>query len=219
MTEKLFRKNPYLTDVHAKVMDIKNNSVMLDKTILYPASGGQEGDLGLISDLKVIDSSVVGLSNIYHELESPPSFGVGDMVNVNLYWERRYSIMKLHSAVHIAYLLLKEIGKTGGQAGANVSSHKGRIDVFSKESIQPYLEQINEEINNIISNDLVIIVEPDKTDAEIWWWKLESYKPTWCLKCGGTHPKKTSEIGEVSVKRKNVGKGKERLELKLTKKI
>ncbi|MDO8656952.1 MAG: alanyl-tRNA editing protein, partial [Nanoarchaeota archaeon] len=44
---------------------------------------------------------------------------------------------------------------------------------------------------------------------DLWWWQCGEWK----MPCGGTHPRTTGEIGALTLKRKNIGKGKERIEI------
>ena len=60
MTKKLFWKDPYQTTCTAKVTQINGNIIMLDQTIFYAFSGGQESDSGTINGIKVINATKIG---------------------------------------------------------------------------------------------------------------------------------------------------------------
>ncbi len=99
-TEKLFNDDPYLTSFKGKVVRVDGNVVELDRTAFYPEGGGQVGDTGVICGVRVVDTQKDN-GSIRHILEAQPVFGVGDEVEGEIDWDRRYLIMKLHSAAHI----------------------------------------------------------------------------------------------------------------------
>jgi len=117
--------------------------------------------------------------------------------------------MRLHAASHIIYFLVEE--KTGLKKiiGSNVTADKGRLDYEYPESIASLLPEIEARANQIFNDDSEIKIYPDKEDPNKRWWE---YK-TWKVPCGGTHVKSTKEIGNVRLKRKNIGSGKERIEI------
>jgi len=83
-------------------------SVTLDDTYFFPRGGGQTGDSGTIGGVKVADTVAVN-GRIVHILESAPPFKAGDVVECSIDWEKRYRKMRLHSASHIVYYLMKEV--------------------------------------------------------------------------------------------------------------
>jgi len=55
MTRKLYYEDTYLKEARAKIVDIKENALLLDQTIFYPTGGGQPHDEGTINGVKVLD--------------------------------------------------------------------------------------------------------------------------------------------------------------------
>ncbi|MDI3544026.1 MAG: hypothetical protein PWQ28_307 [Candidatus Woesearchaeota archaeon] len=212
-TEKLFIEDPYLKETDVKVVKIEENKVWLDKTIFYALSGGQASDSGSINDIALIDVQKDGES-IVHILSDAPDFKEGDVVHLKLDWDKRYSLMKLHSATHIVYFLFKE--KTGitELIGSNISVDKARLDYSYPQSIKPLLEDIEREANALIEKGIEIKSYPDEENPKKRWWQLDSIEE-WKMPCGGTHVKNTKEIGKIMLKRKNIGSGKERIEIAL----
>lgn len=209
-TERLFYLDPYMKEADATVLSSTGKEIVLDKTIFFAFSGGQASDQGKINGINVVDV-IEKDKKIVHVLGEEPSFKIGDKVKMEIDWERRYQIMRLHSAAHLVYFpLIEKLGKVK-IIGSNVSPEKARIDFLYEKKMTDLLPIVEKEVNEIISNGLEIKVENDHKDPEKRWWKCGK----WEMPCGGTHVRSTSEIGKVKLKRKNIGAGKERVEITL----
>ena len=211
MVIKLFWKDPYMKECYAKVTAIEGNKVWLDQTIFFAFSGGQASDKGAINGINVLEAVKRSEDEIYYVLEKEPNFAVGDNVKVDIEWDYRYKIMKLHSAAHIVYYFFIE--KAGEQKviGSNISIDKARLDFAYNESVGPLLEEIQEKTNKTIDEGIDIKMFYDEKDPTRRLWECGK----WLMPCGGTHVKNTKEIGQVKLKRKNIGSGKERIEVTL----
>ena len=213
MTKKLFWENPYQVEFDATVTKIIGNRVVLDATCFYPRGGGQVGDTGYLNGIRVVDTQAGEETEIAHILEIKPCFNVGTLVHGKIDWERRYKIMKLHSAAHIVYYLMQEVfGKDCKPASSGLlDEQKDRSDYLFKEKLdKEKLKVVEEKANQIMKKGYEI-----KTWSENGkrYWKMELFP---AMKCGGTHVKNASEIGEIKVKRgKKPGRGKERIEISL----
>ena len=101
-TEKLFYENVYCKTFQAKVLSCAAGKhgfdVVLDKTAFYPEGGGQPGDTGYLADVRVTDTHEAN-GEIVHYCEKP--LDVGSNVEGRIDWERRLSLMQLHSGEHI----------------------------------------------------------------------------------------------------------------------
>ena len=211
MTEKLFYENAYLKEAKAKVTRMEGNKVYLDKTIFFGFSGGQQSDSGSINGIPLKDVIKEG-KDIAHEFDVVPNFSVGQEVELKLDWEKRYRLMKLHSAAHVAYYFFAE--KTGIRKliGSNVSMEKARFDFESEKPVTELLPEIEEKSNAFIRENHEITRTHDVNErGDFYWWNCAQMK----MPCGGLHVKNTSEIGLITLKRKNIGKGKERIEIYL----
>ncbi len=215
--KKLFWEDPYQTDIDSKVVDIMGNEVLLEETIIYSFSGGQESDTAWINDKPVLDSRIRSSGEILYKLEASPNFSVGDTVKSRIDWDKRYTIMKLHSATHMVLAALYDTIGVSPLIGANVSSDKGRLDFTMEDSISPLLSDITTKVNDIILSEKPIStdIDEDSSNPEGRLWLIEDLSEHWKIPCGGTHPRSASEIGSIKLKRKNIGAGKERIEIKL----
>ena len=213
MTTKLFWQDPYKTECTAKVTAVEGNKVKLDQTIFFAFSGGQESDEGTIGGIKVLEAVKQGdkenIIDIEYVLEKNPDFKVGDTVEIKIDGERRAALMKLHSATHLMYYFFIE--KYGKQKiiGSHIGAEKARIDFEFEKPIQELLPEIEQATNTFLAQNHPILRKPDEKSPDLWWWQCGEWK----MPCGGTHPRSTGEIGKIKLKRKNIGKGKERIEI------
>jgi len=213
MTKKLFWENPYQVQFDAIVTKIIGNSVVLDATCFYPRGGGQVGDTGYLNGVRVVDTQAGEETDIVHILEIKPCFSVGILVHGEIDWIKRYRIMRLHSAAHIVYYLMKEVfGDDCTPASSGLlDEKKERSDyLFGEKLDKEKLNVVEEKANQIIRQGYEIKTWSENGER---YWKMELF-PT--MKCGGTHVKNASEIGGIKVKRgKKPGKGRERIEISL----
>jgi len=211
MTKRLFWEDPYMKECEAKVVSVNGDEVKLDQTNFYAFSGGQQSDSGTINGINVLEARKDG-NDIIYKLEKTPEFKEGDSVKVSIEWDKRYKIMKLHSAAHIAWFFFGK--KTGLMKiiGSNVTVDKSRVDYDYPESISEMLPEIEEQSNKFIEegHEVKAYDDAEKPGRRIW--KSSEFKTF----CGGTHVKNTSEIGKIKIKRKNLGSGKERMEITLS---
>lgn len=211
MTVKVFWIDSYQKDLYSVVTSVEGNKIQLSETIFYAESGGQESDKGTIGEINVIKAEKVGKTILY-TLESNPDFKVGDTVLTRIDWNRRYSLMKLHFAAEIVLELFNQNYSEIKKIGANISEAKSRIDFQWDGNIGEVLPEIERKAHEIIYSDLNITSGFLNEDAERRYWEIPGFGQA---QCGGTHLKKTSEIGEIKLNRKNIGKGKERVEITL----
>lgn len=210
MTVKMFWHDPYAqTLAGARVTSVTANAVTLDRTIFYAESGGQESDAGTIGGRPVVRAEKRG-REIAYTLADGHGLNVGDAVDIAIDWLRRYRLMRLHFAAEVvlelAYRHLGPIEKIG----AHIAADKARIDFRHEGNIAPAFPLLTREAERIIAEDQAIESAFSDEAAERRYWKIADFA---AVPCGGTHLRRTGEIGGVALKRKNIGKGKERIEI------
>lgn len=208
MTLKLYWNDPYQSIFSAIVTRVEENKVWLDQTCFYPESGGQAGDTGVINNEKVIDTQFDEDKNIFHIMENVTALKMGDTVNGKIDWERRYKIMKIHAASHIMEHFLHQKFDQLKLVGSNINEER---DSSTYESVDPLdknkLSEVERDVNAFTLQALHIETYWDREDPNFRWWKCEDI----LMPCGGTHPRNTSEIGMIKLKRENGGKGREKV--------
>lgn len=210
--EKIFWKDPYLTQISARLTYVEDSTITVDRTIFYALSGGQDSDSGTIGGFRVLQARKEGLE-IFYTLECPHGFNVGDEVSMEIDWERRYRLMRLHFAAEIVLELVYQNFDRPEKIGANIHQDKARLDFAWEGKISDIFSFIEEKSAKLINADLPIRSEFSDRVNEQRYWEIEGFAK---VSCGGTHIQSTGEIGTISLKRRNIGKGKERIEIYLT---
>lgn len=217
MTELLFRDDAYLTSCEAKVVGVnERGGILLDRTVFYATGGGQPGDSGRLTwdgGATAIATAVKGetMDEVVHvpaEGETAPP--VGATVTAEIDWDKRFSHMRVHTALHLLSAVLT-FPVTGGQ----VSAGKGRLD-FDMPELEMTKEEIGEKLNALVAADHPVTptwITDEELDAKPDLVKTMSVKPPsgagrvrlieveGCdlQPCGGTHVRRTGEIGTLAV--------------------
>lgn len=209
MTKKLFWKNPYLSELETRVAEVKGNDIKVEETIFYAFSGGQESDHGTIGDHRVLNACKEGQEIVY-TLEDGHTLKHGDPVVMRIDWDRRYKLMRLHFAAEIVLELIYRNSPSIEKVGAHIAQDKARIDFKWDGNISTVFPIIQTEALRIIQADEDIVSAFSNEEKEERFWEIKGFAR---VPCGGTHLKKTGEVGKIDLKRKNPGKGKERVEV------
>ena len=211
MTQKTFWDDPYLTSHTARIEKVEGTTVFLDSTIIFAFSGGQESDRGTIGDIPVIRAEACG-KEIAYTLPENHGLSVGGIVMMKIDWDRRYRLMKLHFAAELVLELVYRNFPGVEKIGAHIAEEKARLDFALEESVSPFLPMIAASVNELIQSDHRIVSAFEDERTERRYWAIEGFAR---VPCGGTHIKSTGEIGSIRLKRNNIGKGKERIEIHL----
>jgi len=233
MTELLYLRDSYARDFEAEVIFIDGLNVELDRTIFYPEGGGQPTDKGTLeadSETWIVKEVRKRAGKILHKLdkEVPP---VGTRITGHLNWDRRYSIMRYHTALHVlAKVLYDEFGAevSGNQIYANRARLDFAIDSLTPEHVSVTLDKAHQIIETsrpvkifFISREKAeTVLDPTKTRLDLI---PKSVKELRIVEiegldtdaCAGTHVKNTSEIGQITVT-KTLSKGKLNRRMELT---
>jgi Ser-tRNA(Ala) deacylase AlaX len=209
MTKKLFWENPYLTELETRVASVKGNDVTVEETIFYAFSGGQESDHGTIGRHRVLEACKQGKEIVY-TLEDGHALEPGHPALIRIDWDRRYKLMRLHFAAELVLELVYRNLPSIQKVGAHIARDKARIDFQWNGNISAVFPAVESETLRIIKADENIISEFSDEEKEERFWEIKGFAR---VPCGGTHLRKTGEIREIGLKRKNPGKGKERIEV------
>lgn len=209
--EKLFWEDPYRTELTTNVTGVAGPEITLAETIFYAFSGGQESDAGAIGGYAVAAARKEGMEIIY-SIEHTHELKKDDIVVVAIDWQRRYSLMRLHFAAEIVLELIYQNFGPVEKIGAHISGEKARLDFSWTGNISETFGLLQEKFENIVSDDLAIISRFSDRERQIRYWEIDGFAR---VSCGGTHLKRTGEVGAVTLRRNNIGKGKERIEIQL----
>ncbi len=107
MTELIYQTDSYAKTFTANVsvVDEAAHALLLDRTAFYPGGGGQPYDLGVLrfnGQAAALERTRKGPEGIWHVLAAGAGLPApGDRVEGQLDWERRYRLMRTHTALHI----------------------------------------------------------------------------------------------------------------------
>ena len=209
--KKLFWDDPYRTSLTTTVTDVQSDVVTLRETIFFAFSGGQESDRGTIGGKEVLDARKVG-TEIFYTLPAGHGLKAGDAVTVEIDGARRLTLLRLHFAVELVLWAMLTRHGAPEKIGAHISADKARIDFLWEGSIAPVLPDAAACVNRLIEENRPIESAFSDEAAERRFWRIDGVGE---MACGGTHPKRTGEIGPVRLRRRNIGSRRERIEITL----
>ncbi len=215
MTKLLCHTDAYLKEFEATVMavNLEENAVALDKTAFYPGGGGQPCDYGWINDIPVKKVKRQE-QHMWHWLNGDAP-AEGTTVHGKIDWERRYSLMRTHTAFHILCGVVWRDYRAQ-VTGGNMDVLKGRMDfefeTLKKELVSEIEEKLNIEITaarpihvNVLPREEAFQI-PDlirtkinllpKGITEVRTVEIEGLD---LQADGGTHVANTSEVGKIKV--------------------
>ena len=230
MTSALYLEDSYLKECDATVVSVKDGKyIVLNRTIFYPRGGGQPWDAGTISRAnRTYNVVYVGKfsGEISHEVDRA-GLREEDKVHCILNWDRRYKLMRSHTAAHVFASLLCE-GTDALVTGNQLEEDKTRFDF----SLEKYDREI---LNNYIDEANKLF----RRDIPVKWYELpkeEALKIPGVIKMakalppdidnlriveivgvdkqadGGTHVKNLKEVGRIKLlKTENKGKNNRRI--------
>ena len=227
---EIFRSDPYLSASEAMVVAVLEEGLILDKTVFYPEGGGQPGDIGRIANNIFeadVKNTIKSTNGILHLTDNKlGAISEGDNVKIDIDWERRYSLMRMHTALHILCSIVD-----GAVTGGSVGSQKSRLD-FDIPGERPDKESLTQELMEIVDRNYPVTsswisdqelqqnpnlirtmsVKPPTGTGQVRMIRIGDnidFQP-----CGGTHVKSTGEVGKIKINKiENKGKQNRRINL------
>jgi misacylated tRNA(Ala) deacylase len=159
MANALYMDDSYLKEWDAEVTAVsKGKFIVLDKTAFFPKGGGVEWDTGIITVENNTNYEVVYTGKFSGEISQEvdkEGLQVGEKVHCKINWDRRYLLMRYHTATHVlSGVLYKEyqLKVTGNQ----LTTEKARIDLNMDEMDVNLIKEAIEKSNDIINKDLPV---------------------------------------------------------------
>ena len=234
-TDLLYARDAYVREFDANVVDVtQEGGIVLDRTAFYPTGGGQPHDLGTLTwggeNASVVEVRKVG-GAVVHRLDGS-SPGIGASVHGALDWDRRYALMRHHTALHAMSGVIYELfgaTVTGGQ----MYPDRARMDFEMPDLSSDRLRTIEERTNELLVEGHPISIRflpraeafqiPDliRTRVNLIPEGVEEIRVVNIEGIdqqadGGTHVTNTREVGRVQIVRsENKGKGNKRIEIVL----
>ncbi len=222
MTDELFKDDAYVSEFEAEITSVDGDYVTLGGTAFYPGGGGQVCDTGIIGGVKVVEVKEAD-GEIVHKVPGH-RFSVGDRIWCSVDWDRRYDLMKGHTAEHLLFNSLhrqdpelnivkifispeskyvivdRDIGWDKISVAVRfankviLENHSVRRSVMSKDD--PDISKIRVKLDRI-EEDEISVVEIEDVDLAA---------------CCGIHVMETEEIGAIFVSKKTSA-GKDGVEI------
>jgi misacylated tRNA(Ala) deacylase len=223
-TDCLFREDSYLEQCDATVIGLTEaGGIVLDRTVFYASAGGQPGDTGTLEiaggggfpiATTVYDADKTTIVHVPAQGSALPQ--PGQTVRAVLDWGHRSKLMRMHTCLHLLCSLVR-FPVTGGQVGAE----EGRLDFDIEDASAVDKDKLTADLNALVAADHPV-TERWITDAELednpGLVRTMAVKPPMgsgrvrlvvigengsvdLQPCGGTHVKRTGEIGPVAVTR------------------
>lgn len=222
MTDELFKDDAYVSEFEAEITSVDGDYVTLGGTAFYPGGGGQVCDTGIIGGVKVVEVKEAN-GEIVHKVPGH-RFSVGDRIWCSVDWDRRYDLMKGHTAEHLLFNSLhrqdpelnivkifispeskyvivdRDIGWDKISVAVRfankviLENHSVRRSVMSKDD--PDISKIRVKLDRI-EEDEISVVEIEDVDLAA---------------CCGIHVMETEEIGAIFVSKKTSA-GKDGVEI------
>lgn len=170
MTKLLYLTDSYLREFEATVTKSKDNAVVLNRTAFYPGGGGQPADTGMLKaggEVWQVKQVKRQGADVWHHLdaEAPPD---GTAVVGYVDWDRRYRIMRTHTALHILCgVVWRDYGAL--VTGGNMKPGQGRMDFEFERMRKDLVEEIEVRINAEVdaARDIEVAILPREEAFQI----------------------------------------------------
>jgi Ser-tRNA(Ala) deacylase AlaX len=232
-TKRIYNNHPLLTCAKAKIIKIGADYIELDQTIAYAEGGGQEPDFGTIRTDNGISLSFYNVQKIYtspviladfpeiqangviwHYINEEDKSKLSDLqegqeIIINIDIERRAKLSISHSASHVLYMAVQmhRPEAVNHIFGCHIKPQGARFDFYTDKFTEQDIKNIAQSCHEIIENNYTILNQAHTQNDDARYWICNNI----VIPCGGTHIEHTNIIGEMQIKRKGLGAGKERL--------
>jgi misacylated tRNA(Ala) deacylase len=235
MTEEIASWDAYRSTAEGRVLDLTPEGVVLDRTVFYGRGGGQPGDTGILrfdgGQVEVIDTIRRG-GRIVHVLSDPIGLEPGVTVEGVIDWDRRYRLMRTHTALHaLSGVIWRDFGAkvTGGNMEPGVARMDFELEAMSVEFGRQVEEILNAELVKGYPAEVVFLArdaalrDPDLIRTKV------NLIPDYVSEIrvidivgldrqadGGTHVRTTLEVGPIRVVRtESKGRSNKRMRIEL----
>ncbi|HEV2386745.1 MAG TPA: DHHA1 domain-containing protein [Candidatus Acidoferrales bacterium] len=213
MTDRLYYTDSHLDEFEARVLSCEERGdhfeVLLDRTAFYPSSGGQPNDAGWLNDVRVVD--VIDRESDHEVVHLTERALLPGPVHGAIDWERRFDHLQQHTGQHLLSAAFVHLFHF-----PTVSFHLGReictIDLAAPGVVPRHISEAEQLANKIVFEDRPIEVSfRDKSELEgLGIRKQVDREGTLRIvaitgfdlqPCGGTHARRTGEVGPILTRR------------------
>ena len=234
-TEEIAARDAYRARAEGQVEEIIPEGVVLDRTVFYARGGGQPGDIGILATPNgnvAVTDTVRSQGRILHVVDSPELLEPGMAVEGIIDWDRRYQLMRTHTALHaLSGVIYRDFGArvTGGNMEPGTARMDFELDSMSVELGRQVEEVLNAELVKGYPAEVIFMArEAALADPELIRTKVnlipEYVKEIRVIDIvgldrqadGGTHVASTLEVGQIRVtKTESKGRANKRMRIEL----
>lgn len=221
MTERLYYHDAYVTKFTATVVDVRDDArcVYLDRSAFYPTSGGQPHDVGTLNGVMVVDV-VDEDDRVAHVLGAATTFVVGTRLEGAVQWPRRFDFMQQHTGQHLLSAMFAD-DYSWHTTSVHFGDETSSLDLTAASITSDELRDAEQRANTLVTEnrDVVVTFEDAATAAGLR--KASDREGTLRIvnirdldrsACGGTHVRRTGEIGSIQLRSAERAKGGMRVE-------
>lgn len=235
MTEEIASRDAYRSTAEGRVVDITPEGVILDRTVFYARGGGQPGDVGVLctqaGDVQIVDTFRQA-GRIIHAASDLLGVEPGMEVEGVIDWDRRYRLMRTHTALHaLSGVVWRDFGAkvTGGNMEPGAARMDFELDSMSIEFGREVESILNSELVKGYPAEIVFLArdtalkDPDLIRTKV------NLIPDYVSEIrvvdivgldrqadGGTHVRSTLEVGAVQVvKTESKGRANKRMRIEI----
>ena len=233
----LYQTESYIKSFEATITAASDAGVQLNRTAFYPGGGGQPADFGTIQSENGETFSVNGAKrqgqDWLYTIDGDKLPEVGEAVRCNIDWQRRYALMRTHTAMHILCgVVFRDFGAL--VTGGNMTPGQGRLDFEFEQLQRDMVEDIEAKINQEVQAARPIEIQilpreaafkiPDliRTKINLLPQHIQEIRTVHIVGLdlqadGGTHVANTEEVGPLRILQyKSKGRLNKRLVVGLT---
>jgi alanyl-tRNA synthetase len=213
-SERLYYDDAYTTRFAARVREAGafagRPALELERTYFYPESGGQQADRGSLGASAVLDVQADDDGRVWHVVESA-SAAAGEALEGAIDWERRFDAMQQHTGQHVLSAAFERV-LDAATLSSTLGDERSVIEVARGDMDWRTLERVEEAANRVVWEDRPIALhwvddegvkrfrlrKPPAVSGRIRIVEV----PDWDVSaCGGTHTRRTGEVGVIKVVR------------------
>jgi len=220
LTEFLYLHDSYLRECKARVTRVDGRKVFLDKTVFHPQGGGQPSDSGLLE--RDGDGMVFRVEKVLKESNDAAHYvdreglAVNDLVRAEIDWEKRFKLMRMHTAAHVlgSVMFARGVLITGNQLGEQLTRFDFNLPTgLHRNALEEGVAAANELLSRDVAVEVFelprtealkipgVVKLADKLPPEIETLRIVKIGDVDVQADGGTHVKNLREVGRLRVEK------------------
>ena len=223
-SERLYYDDSYTTRFDAVIVSRGEHrgrpAVELERTFFYPESGGQQADHGTLGAVAVADVQADDDGRVWHVIGG--ALGDAGSLPAEVDWARRFDAMQQHTGQHVLSAAFEHVLRAP-TLSSTLGDERSTIEVGLDAIDWPAVARVEEAAQRVIWEDRGVALhwvddegvkrfklrKPPQVSGRIRIVEI----PDWDVSaCGGTHTRRTGEVGAIKIVRWEKVRGNIRIE-------